>query len=344
MTRQLLSRHKKRIRALIWLAFFGLYHAVDAAETSIEITFLDKTTGEKIASRVEFTKPFSKAPRPRNALVAGRHMLVEGTAKFTPAPGAYEFMVRRGPEFLEVRSGFELERNAQDAFEVVVPHKVPMRSEGWYSGDLLSPIAPELLSRWMRADDLDVVATTFEAERREPSGEVQVDSVKNLDGSRLSTKEVDRIESLSPGKGALQALNYVQQKSHWFNQPGQGGVLIHRLDEQTLDPETISSFALLDRLDSRDSCFIELTRPWERDVPVLLATEKIDSIQLLSTHLLPDTALPLTASVRNPDSLRFKGKKGLARLSEHLYWQMLEAGFRLPPTAEIGRASCRERV
>ncbi len=234
-------------------------------------------------------------------------MLVEGTAKFTPAPGAYEFMVRRGPEFLEVRSGFELERNAQDAFEVVVPHKVPMRNEGWYSGDLLSPIAPELLSRWMRADDLDVVATTLVAERREPSG-----------------------------KDALQALNYVQQKSHLFNHPGQGGVLVHRLDEPSLARETSTSFALFDALDSTDSSFTELTRPWERDVPLLLATEKINSIQLLSTHLLPDTALPLTPSIRNPDSLRFKGKKGLARLSEYIYWQMLEAGFRLPPTAGSG--------
>jgi len=322
--------------ASIWLALFGLCRATPAAETSIEVTFLDKTTGEKIASRVEFTKPFSKAPRPRNALVAGRQLLVEGTAVFTPAPGAYEFMVRRGPEFSEIRSGFEIERNAQDAFDVVVPHKVPMRNEGWYSGDLLSPMAPELLSRWMRADDLDVVVTTLIAERRKPSGEVPVDFDAKPDGSRRTAKKVDEIEPADSGKEKLKALNHVQQKSHWFQKPGQGGVLVHRLEEQALALEPSTSFALLDQFDSQVSSFTELTRPWERDVPLLLATEKIDAIQLLSSHLSPDTAIPLTSTIRNPDSLRFKGKKGLARLSEYIYWQMLEAGFRLPPTAGSG--------
>jgi hypothetical protein len=321
LTRQYLSRHQKRFAVFLWLAILGPCQIAACAETSIEIHFFDKTTGDKIASRIEFTKPFAKAPRPRNALVAGRQLLIEGTAKFTPAPGAYEFTVRRGPEFSEVKSGFEIEKNAEDAFEVYVPHKVPMRSEGWYSGDLLSPMAPELLARWMQADDLDVAATTLSSDNVKPTP----------DGSRRAAKN-------NVDENSLQALNHVQEKTLWFDRPGQGGLSIHRLEEPTQDPEkkSSSSFELLEKIDSITSSFTELTRPWERDVPLLLASEKINAVQLLSAHLLPDTASPLTSSIRNPDSLRFKGKKGLGRLCEYLYWQMLEAGFRLTPTAGSG--------
>ena len=104
-----------------WLALYGLCLAHVTAETSIDINFLDKTTGEPISSRVEFTIPAIKAPRPRGSLTAGRYLLVEGKARFTTTPGAYEFYVRRGPEFSDIRGGFELEKNAQDAIDVFVP-------------------------------------------------------------------------------------------------------------------------------------------------------------------------------------------------------------------------------
>ncbi len=87
---------------------------------------------------------------------------------------------------------------------------------------------------------------------------------------------------------------------------------------------------------SREAAHIEISKPWERDVPLLLASEQIDSLQILSEHLLPDSGDQLTTAIRNPDKLRFKGKKALGRLSEYLYWQMLEAGFRIPPTAGSG--------
>jgi hypothetical protein len=309
---------------LVWLAFFGLFRSSSVAETTIEINFLDQSTGEKIASRLEFTKPLSKAPRPRNALVAGRQLLVEGTARFLPAPGAYEFMVRRGPEFSEVRSGFELERNAQDAFDVFVPHTVPMRSWGWHSGDLHGRMAPELLSRWMRADDLDVVATSIQVPQTSP------------DGSKRSTAKISGEASCNSDGTVPRTLPGVQTQSLFFDQPGQAGVLIHRFDKPSNDSKASTSFEYLSQFGLQDACFSELTRPWERDVPLLLATGKIDSIQVLSSHLQPDLATPLTPDIRNPDGLRFKGRKGLGRLVEHIYWQALEAGFRMPPTAGSG--------
>jgi len=318
---------------LVWLATNSIWLANASGETSIEITFLDKTSGERISSRVEFVKPLTKAPRPRGALVAGRQLLVEKTAHFAPAPGAYEFMVRRGPEFSEIRGGFAIEKNAQDAIEVYVPHKTPMRSNGWHSGDLHSPMADQLLARWMRADDLDVVVSTDSNATQTPAN-TQAKSSLNYSPGRFDAS-VAR-ESSGDKKLVPQALNHVQTHSILWDRPDQCGLLVHQLNALPLDPTVATSFALFEQIQEKESSFIEVTKPWDRDLPLLLATGRVDAIQLLSNHLRPDSCDPISIKVRNPDPLRFKGKKALARLSEHLYWKILDAGLRLPPTAGSG--------
>lgn len=316
---------------------YGLCAAHSAAETSIDIQFLDKTTGEPISGRVEFTLPAIKAPRPRGSLTAGKYLLVEGKARFTITPGAYEFYVRRGPEFSDIRGGFELEKNAKDAMDVFVPHKTPMRAWGWHCGDLQSPMPSDLLKRWMRADDLDVVASTSDA--TQPAIVPGLLKTKPESGSIRSTEASQSKNASTSSSNEMvspPSLQHVQTQSLLFDKPDQGGLLVHRLAQPQIDQPSLTSFAYLDQLESKASAFIELTKPWDRDVPLLLATERIDSVQILSRHLQPESADSISPAVRNPDALRFKGKKGLGRLGEFIYWKMLDAGLRLPPTAGTG--------
>ncbi len=112
----------------------------------------------------------------------------------------------------------------------------------------------------------------------------------------------------------------------------------------------------------------ELIRPWSRDVPFLLATNSIRSVQLLSSYNRPNgddrlviakefaakdfsTGVIGTVHVANgkekitsevfapldaAEMIRFKDARAVGRLSEAIYWQMLEAGFRITPTAGSG--------
>jgi hypothetical protein len=281
------------------------------SQGTVEVHFRDKTTSQPIAARIEFTEPASRWPRPKNALVAGRTILVEGTARFAPTPGKYEFLVKRGPEYSDIRTGFELEKNAKNSFEVFVPHKTPMRASGWYSGDLHADLSPALAARWMKADGLDVVATVVPGSVKPPLG--------RKTGSAENTPT---------------AIDQVSSDTLAFDGAHAGGVLIHRSGLTKAADE--SAISLLQRASKSDTTQVEISKPWERDVPILLATERIDSVQLLSKHLLPESADEIPADAYNPDKLRFKGRTGLGRLSEYLYWQMLEAGFRLSPTAGSG--------
>jgi hypothetical protein len=324
--------------SLLLATYFGFAIAVlsgeSAGQSTIEIGFFDKDSGEPISARIEFTEPVNRYPKPKGALIAGRQILVEKTAKFTAPFGKYEFRIRRGPEFNDVRSGFELQPNAEGAFEAYVPRKTPMRSRGWYSGDLLSSTSPETTRRWMRADDLDVAATLSTSKTLLPS------TILMGEGAGVRAPEKEPQARPSPpaplpedrARGG-NALNFVQSNSVYFDKAGQAGVLIHRGNEISTKEST---FDALKRIEGDNKAHVEICRPWERDVPLLLATERIDSVQMLSEHLLPDTGLALSAAVRNPDKLRFKGKHAVGRIGEFVYWQMLEAGLHLPPTAGTG--------
>ncbi len=296
-------------------------------QSTIEVGFFDKDSGEPISARIEFTEPVNRYPKPKGAIVAGRQILVEKKAKFTAPFGRYEFRIRRGPEFNEVRSGFELEPNAQGGFEAYVPRRVPMRKAGWYSGDLLALTNIETTRRWMRADDLDMTATTAPLLS-------QASSTKEPNAKRDSKSDDNNSDPSAESTLNPPSLDFAQPGSVLFEATGQGGVVIHR--SSNLLSRMASGLEAIQAVAQDEKAHIEITRPWDRDVPVLLATESIDSVQLLSEHLLPDDGRVLTSNIRNPDPIRFKGKKALGRLAEFAYWQMLEAGIHIPPTAGSG--------
>lgn len=314
-------------KSLRFAGVFGLCSSMAWGQSTIEIGFFDKDSGEPISARIEFTEPVNRYPKPKGALVAGRQILVEKNAKFTAPFGKYEFRIRRGPEFNEVRSGFELEPNAQGGFEAYVPRRVPMRKAGWYSGDLLAATTADTTRRWMRADDLDLVATTAPILSQASSV-----STSNTERERKPTE--NGRAPLSDAALNPQPLEHVQTGTFFMESTGQGGVVIHR--SSNLIPKTASTIEAIQLVAHDEQAHIEIARPWDRDVPLLLTTGMIDSVQVLSEHLLPDEGRTLTSNIRNPDPVRFKGKKALGRLAEFVYWQMLEAGLHLPPTAGSG--------
>lgn len=373
------------------------------AQAALGIDFVEEKTGEKIAARIEFIKPAGKNLKPKNGLSFGKQSLVEGSAKFSPPPGDYEFLVRRGPEFGEVHAGFTVEKTTKDSIEVVVPHKTPMRFYGWHVGDLRCSVDGTSLRRWMAADDLDLVATNLKPpptagktsnEKKTPTKRNDPEekrSQADLDND-LDKKEDQAEEDSDANNGSRDAflqdenaqsprsLGIVLGPSVYIKgSDSRDCVLVHSIgvnrdvvtDEdgkseakKVLEAESENGLRIelesddtvqggikrnplpssaykgllkfLSHADSQVTTHVEIIEPWHRDVPLLLASKKIDSIQILSSHLRPESQDALNKSIRNPDPLRFKGPNSLGRLGEYLYWQMLEAGFRIPPTAGSG--------
>ncbi len=309
-------------RCLTAWAIAANFCSTTLAQT-LQMSFVDQDTGDPIACRVEFTKSPKRFPKPRDALVSGATILFEEAAKLKPPPGDYELRVSRGIEFSEVEGGFGIEKNSPNQFEVVVPHLTKMNEENWFSGDLSTKIPSEHLARWAAAEALNMA--------------VRVDALaSSANSAPLPIQPADAVElvpaaqvpSISTSYWLSDAQTNVPIVIHPTKQVGSVPVELTGLNAGDVQGwcQAISQI-------DRDDWLIELTDIWKRDLPIILANTRIDAVQVLGGHLQPEAELNVSEAFYNPDKLRFARDKALGRLVEFIYWQMLEAGLRVAPTA-----------
>lgn len=235
-----------------------------------------------------------------------------------------------------------------------------MRDEKWYSGDHFSPLPPNELRRWQFADAVDLAVSAESKPATKPG------SPKTAIESKVKTSKSD--DSQSPNLVGL-GLGSVSRFLQWEH----GAVLLHgngqrdgngqREIASNASHDSVDAFQWLDDAKNRTDLVAELVRPWSRDLPLLLASDSIRSVQILSSCNRPGgddrivlvketvkrtlgkallangkdkTTSEIFAPFEQDETVRFKDARGLGKLSEAIYWQMLEAGLRITPTAGSG--------
>ncbi len=321
---------------------------------NVELQFSDKENEDPVSARIVFTNSSKKLIRPKNVLFAGDQWLAESKLKLLPPNGEYEFLVQRGPEFKEIHGGFTIERGAKDSVPVEIPRSVDMHSEHWYSGDHFSRLPTAELNRWQLADAVDFVVSTEPNTNPKPGTPKQA-RVRN----KLTEPTKQEMPSHPTSDSVGLRLNSSSQYLEWEH----GAVLLHGSTLDAATSDTSEAFRSLYNAKGQDKVVAELVRPWSRDVPLLLASESIRSVQLLSSYNRAggDDRLTLSneqskgvlskvnltrgkdkipsevfAPIDTDDLVRFKGPRGVGKLSEEIYWQMLEAGLQITPAAGSG--------
>lgn len=337
-------------------------------QSAIEMEFLDEESGAPVSARLTFTKSGKRLSRPKKMLFAGEQWLGEQKLALSPPVGEYEFLVQRGPEFKEIRGGFTIEPKAKDSVVVEIPRAVDMHAEHWFSGDHLSSLPAKQLTRWQQADAVDIAVSTeapslSATPTKPPSNSKRRDKDRSSDDSQEDNTDVIGLQ--------------LTTQSQWLDW-SKGAAIIHGIETKSSDtevkpssapesgvktPSTIPVADALSKIQSakeKDGALIELVRPWTRDVPILLGSQSIDAVQLLSTYNRPtgDDRIALSkasktilqgniqiqrgkerilselfAPIETDEELKFNSPRGVGRLSEFIYWKMLEAGLRIPPTA-----------
>ena len=78
---------------------------------------------------------------------------------------------------------------------------------------------------------------------------------------------------------------------------------------------------------------IDVEKPFWWDVPLWVATGKVDSIGLANNHLHRDGMLDNEAWGKPRPTGRFSDPLGNGRWSQDIYYQLLNCGLRIPPSA-----------
>lgn len=277
----------------------------------VEIDLLDSKSGQPLDCRVQLRSSSGVVLKPLSSRSVRGWSVVNGLLRFRGRPGDYRYEISAGPEFARVSGGFTLDKNALTEDVLELQRHADMAAEGWFAGDLLSYLAPQQTEAWMKAEGVFAVSSA----------------------SHSAQSDTDEPEdAAADGAGGV-------FRGFLDDRPS-GGLLFHHWLPQAAVPETLPSSRLIalsrNSLDSQQSVHIEIQRLWARDLPVWLASGRVDSVQLLSDHLTFDgkggsQVKPLVL----PEG-QFQGGSASGRMVEQIYWNMLEAGLRIPPSAGSG--------
>ncbi|MCA9134041.1 MAG: hypothetical protein KDA45_12830 [Planctomycetales bacterium] len=308
----------------LWLCLWGLamYWATSVplpAQSSgtIEIDFREEQSGAPLACRLRILGANGKPQRGRGTLYQQGWNLAEGPLLFRGRPGDYTYQAFHGPEFAAASGGFTLDRKSQGQDVVSLPRHAQLSLENWFAADLLSYVPAEESLRWLAAEELALAAVIAGVQLVE-------------DGQEPPPAEL------------RQAHRWVHHSSYHDARPG-SGLLLHHWSPPAAVPASLPSSRLLvlaknaPRQAGELPVHAEIQQLWARDLPIWLASGRIDSIQVLSEHLTYDGQenagfTPLV----DPAPGRFRGPRRMGRLVEYLYWQVLETGLRIPPSAGSG--------
>lgn len=316
--------------AVIWLLFSPIFTLAKDGELSI--TPIDDATDQPVPIRVLIRNESGRVPKLQGLLRRGDWYLLDRTFVIRQREGDFNYIGSRGLEYALTQGGFTMSRDAADEHPIYVERSCDMRKEDWWGGDLWSELPKEELTRWMGADDLDLALTIT---RPEPEPAPTTDATETPPAAKPKPK---------PAASKLERI--ADSRERWASEASfidlrlesgllfQGWERMEKVQQKNL--ELPIAPRILQRAIDDQAMHIALIQPWSRDVPLLLAQGRIDSIAVLAHHLQPEKSLPITAASFNPDTVRFSGPRGLGRLVEHTYWQLLDAGFRIAPSAASG--------
>ncbi len=292
----------------------------------LTLSVVDSQSGTPLAVRLQLRdsrgRPVSvRAPQ---VVTAGDSLVFEGQLTLGLRKGRYSFDIEAGPEFHTRQGHFTVERHAEDAKEISLARKVDMHEEGWWAGDLDVWHSLDHMTLLMRAEHVDLVPLLRQ---------------QNVRGKCKILKKWGRgapAESTAPFYGPWAVMDR-----------GRGGGLL--LFSQAATPDVCGrkadapSMPLIAQSHATEGKVIALT-PFAWDLPIWLASGKLDAIEILHRHALRGGVIDNEAWGKTRNKTFFPGKLGNGRWGEAIYQHVLNCGLRVPPAAGSGAGTNRSPI
>jgi hypothetical protein len=281
-----------------------------AAGGSLMVKVVDKASAEPLITRAEISRADApgKLLTIRKSVPAGIGVVLDRSLELSLPESSYQFRMIRGPEYRIVNGNFSLERTSLDEHQVELTRMVEMLDKGWTSGDCCVPASRYSLPLRMASEDLHLAAVL---------GHVDARPIPGRDKDHPPENEPSWIAEDARHHGGL--LFY--------------GPPLHETDESRLPVERLVDAA------RDDEVRVAIENPFAWPLPVWLASGQIDGLFLLGDWLRLDRKVMKVSEGRSPEGPTMGDGRGVGRWAERIYWNLLEAGLRIPPLAGGGDQS-----
>lgn len=305
----------------IVLAFLLLVSTVNGQSSQqpdpssgIEFVVLDET-GNLLPCRIHLKNEAGQPVQYPGLPFWNDHFVCNGSANLDLSPGQYEYVIERGPEHERKSGTVKIDGTDHRRSLKLTLHRITnLRDEGWLCADLHVHRRLDDIPLLMKAEDLDyapVISWWNQAGR------------KNAPLDRLEFA-FDRYRMFEVNVGEDER---------------EGGALLYFGLRQAIDlsvesREFPSPLKFVNEARAQNEhVWIDIEKPFWWDVPVWLSTGKMNSIGLANNHMLRQGMLESEAWGKPRDRSRFPSRLGNGYWTQEIYYQILNSGIRIPPSA-----------
>ena len=285
---------------LFYLLIFLITHTAAAEMVRLQISVNDRQD-KPVPCRVHLAGARGKPVKAAGLPFFRDHFTFDGRVALNLQPGKYTYAVERGPEFERLNGTLTLEDGKPQMLELSIGRIAHLRKAGWFSGDLHVHRPLKDINLLMRAEELDFAP---------------VITWWNKSNFWAGSEHPEAGEDEREG----------------------GALIFHRL-ERPIDitrasREVPSPMRYLEEVRARDpGAWIDIEKPFWWDVPVWLASGKMNSIGLANNHMCRSQMLPTEAWGKPRDTGRLPAPRGNGFWTQEIYYHLLNTGLRLPPSA-----------
>ncbi|MGC6445475.1 MAG: hypothetical protein ACON5J_03555 [Rubripirellula sp.] len=316
--------------ALVMFALASRY--AEGTGGSLTLTIAEEDSQEPVIARFEMHR--LDAPRKslpiRRTVPAGMGVILDRELVLEMPEATYQFKLTRGPEYRIITGNFSLERSSLDSHHVELPRMANLFDEGWVSGDCATPASSSNLKLRLASEDCHVAASIGYLAPKPIAGRDEEEDPIRYSPSwiRHDLQVVDGLAfyGLSNSKTAPESdEEAVDQEKDILS--------------QDLTSKQATNLLPIERLlaaDQVEDAKVAVENPFAWELPIWLASERIDGIFLMGDWLRLDRQIKTPTVGRPPQGPVFNDGRTLGRWAEKIYWNILEAGFRIPPLAGTG--------
>jgi len=288
-----------------------------AADGVLELNVVDRDSSQPLAVRMHLKNAAGKPVLPPKTAAFHDHFAFADKISLKLPTGNYTFEIERGPEYLWRQGNFRIDTFANDSKTIDLKRFADLSKEGWWSGDLDVRRPLEQMELLLQAEDLHVAPVTTwwngksDLKSPPPADKLLVTVDQNRCYHQLGCGD-------SRAGGTLLFLNGAEPP---YAKPAAPEY-----------PPNVE-LALATR---KTGAWVDAQRPFDWDLPVLVAHAAIDSLEVHNRHQGRDTVIDNENNGKPRNKSSFAGLTGNGRWSQQIYYHLLNCGLRIPPSAGSG--------